>query len=37
MGAIFYVRKGSTLITLGSTTTREQTIAFARRIVPRIE
>jgi len=37
MGAIFYVRKGSTLITLGSTTTREQTITFARRIVPRIK
>lgn len=37
MGAIFYVRKGSTLITLGSAATREQTIAFARRIVPRIK
>ena len=37
MGAIFYVRKGNTLITLGSMTTREQAIALARRIVPRIE
>ena len=37
MGAIFYVRKGATLITFGSTTTREQTIALARRIVPRID
>lgn len=37
MGAIFYVRKGTTLITFGSMTTREQTIALARRIVPRIE
>jgi hypothetical protein len=37
MGAIFYVRKGNTLITLGSMTTREQAIALARRILPRIE
>ena len=37
LGAIFYVRKGSTLITLGSAATRELTIAFARRIVPRIK
>ena len=37
MGAIFYVRKGNTLITLGSMTTREQAIALARRIVPRIK
>ena len=37
MGAIFYVRKGNTLITLGSMTTREQAIALARRLVPRIE
>jgi hypothetical protein len=37
MGAIFYVRKGATLITFGSMATREQTIALARRIVPRIE
>ena len=37
IGAIFYVRKGSTLITLGSSAAREQTIAFARRIVPRIK
>lgn len=37
MGAIFYVRKGATLITFGSTATREQTIALARRIVPRIK
>jgi hypothetical protein len=37
MGAIFYVRKGATLITFGSMATRENTIALARRIVPRIE
>jgi len=37
MGAIFYVRKGATLITFGSMATREQTIALARRIVPRIK
>jgi hypothetical protein len=37
MGAIFYVRKGATLITFGSMETRENTIALARRIVPRIE
>jgi hypothetical protein len=37
MGAIFYVRKGATLITFGSMTTREQAITLARRIVPRIE
>jgi hypothetical protein len=37
MGAIFYVRKGATLIQFGSMTTREQSIALARRIVPRIE
>jgi hypothetical protein len=37
MGAIFYVRKGATLITFGSMETREHTIALARRIVPRIE
>jgi hypothetical protein len=37
MGAIFYVRKGTTLISFGSTASREQTIALARRIVPRIQ
>jgi len=37
MGALFYVRKGPALITLGGMGTREQTIALARRIVPRIE
>jgi hypothetical protein len=37
MGTIFYVRKGPTLITFGSMATRENTIALARRIVPRIE
>jgi len=37
MGAIFYVRKGPALITFGSMGTREQAIALARRIVPRIE
>jgi hypothetical protein len=37
MGAIFYVRKGGTLITFGSMETRETTIALARRIVPRID
>ncbi len=37
MGAIFYVRKGPTLITFGSMGTRENAIALARRIVPRID
>lgn len=37
MGMLFYVRKGAVLITLGGMGTREQTIALARRIVPRIE
>jgi hypothetical protein len=37
MGAIFYVRKGPTLITFGSMGTREDAIALARRIVPRID
>jgi hypothetical protein len=37
MGAICYVRKGSALITFGSMGTRENAIALARRIVPRID
>lgn len=36
MGTLFYVRKGAALIMFGSMGTREQTIALARRIVPRI-
>jgi hypothetical protein len=36
MGAIFYVRKGATLITFGSMGTRENTIALARLVVARI-
>jgi hypothetical protein len=37
MGAFFYVRKGPALITFGGIGSREQTIALARRIVPRIQ
>jgi hypothetical protein len=37
MGAFFYVRKGSALIMFAGIGTREQTIALARRIVPRIQ
>jgi len=37
MGAFFYVRKGAALITFGGVGSREQTIALARRIVPRIQ
>ncbi len=37
MDAFFYVRKGTTLITVAGIGTREQTIALARRIVPRIQ
>jgi hypothetical protein len=36
MGMLFYVRKGAALITIGGMGTREQTIALARKIVPRI-
>jgi hypothetical protein len=37
MGAFFYVRKGPALISFGGIGTREQTLALARRIVPRIQ
>jgi hypothetical protein len=37
MAAFFYVRKGPALITFGGIGSREQTIALARRIVPRIQ
>ena len=37
MAAFFYVRKGPALITFGGVGSREQTIALARRIVPRIQ
>jgi hypothetical protein len=37
MGAFFYARKGAVLITFGGIGSREQTIALARRIVPRIQ
>jgi hypothetical protein len=37
MGAFFYVRKGAALITFGGVGSRDQTIALARRIVPRIQ
>jgi hypothetical protein len=37
VGAFFYVRKGPALITFGGIGSREQTIALARRIVPRIQ
>lgn len=36
MGMLFYARKGPALITFGGMGTREQTIALARKIVPRI-
>ena len=36
LGTLFYVRKGAVLIMLGGMGTREQTIALARLIVPRI-
>ena len=36
VGAFFYVRKGPALINFGGIGTREQTLALARRIVPRI-
>jgi hypothetical protein len=35
-GVLFYVRKGSALLTFGSLGTREQTIALARKLVSRI-
>ena len=37
MGVFFYVRKGPALITFGGIGSREQTLALARRIVPRIQ
>jgi hypothetical protein len=37
VGAFFYVRKGPALINFGGIGTREQTLALARRIVPRIQ
>jgi hypothetical protein len=37
MGVFFYVRKGPALIGFGGVGTREQTLALARRIVPRIQ
>lgn len=37
VGVFFYVRKGPALITFGGIGTREQTLALARRIVPRIQ
>jgi len=37
MGAFYYVRKGAALITFGGVGSREQTLALARRIVPRIQ
>ena len=37
MGAFFYVRKGPALISFGGIGTREQTLALARRIVPKIQ
>ena len=37
VGVFFYVRKGPALITFGGIGSREQTIALARRIVPRIQ
>jgi hypothetical protein len=37
MGAFFYVRKGPALISFAGIGTREQTLALARRIVPRIQ